>query len=58
LYHHHGLVDFHLTMGDVLPDHRHVFKLQYHPGVCLLWLGALIMILGSAIIVTKPRKPK
>jgi cytochrome c-type biogenesis protein CcmF len=55
---HHGLVDFHLTMGDVLPDHRHVFKLQYHPGVCLLWLGALIMILGSAIIVTKPRKPK
>lgn len=55
---HHGLVDFHLTMGDVLPDHRHVFKLQYHPGVYLIWLGALIMILGSAIIVTKPRIPK
>ncbi|MGN6671296.1 MAG: heme lyase CcmF/NrfE family subunit [Candidatus Nucleicultricaceae bacterium] len=53
---HNGLSDYHLTLGENLEDHRTVFKLQYHPFVSLIWIGALMMMLGGVIICFKPRK--
>lgn len=53
---HKGLSDYHISLGDMFSDKRHVLKLQYHPYISLIWIGALIMILGGAIIGLKPRK--
>lgn len=53
---HHGLTDYQLTLGDNLQDHRTIFKLQCHPFVPLLWIGALLMMFGGVIICLKPRK--
>ena len=53
---HKGLSDYHISLGDMLSDGRHVLKLQYHPYISLIWIGALIMVLGGAIIGLKPRK--
>lgn len=53
---HNGLSDYHLTLGENLEDHRTIFKLQYHPFVSLIWIGALMMMLGGVIICFKPRK--
>jgi len=53
---HHGLTDYQLTLGDNLQDHRTIFKLQYHPFVSLLWIGALLMMFGGVIICFQPRK--
>jgi len=62
-----GFSQFYLSLGDPKPDGSIAVRLYHKPLVLLIWLGAVVMMLGGALSLSdrrlrvgapKPAKPK
>lgn len=43
------VTDFYAVLGDFQGNNRWVIRLQKHPGIWFIWMGAILMILGGCI---------
>ncbi len=56
---HTWLTDLYVVLGGVLPTGEWVFEVALYPGIQLLWLGALLMVIGGIIrLIFKQRNSR
>ena len=50
-----GAGQLYLSLGDTKPDGSIAIRLYYKPLVMLIWLGAVVMVLGGALSLSDRR---
>ena len=50
-----GVSQLYLSLGDLNPDGSIAVRLYYKPLVMLIWLGAVVMVVGGALSLSDRR---
>jgi len=50
-----GLSQLYVSLGDVQPDGAIAVRLYHKPLVLLIWLGAVVMVMGGALSLSDRR---